>query len=59
MQMKVSKNVTEMSTTEENKGKCSHKKNHMITQTPEELLVHYDNQGTKTEDNHCKSRTTV
>ena len=51
VQMKISKNVTEMSTTEGNKEKCSHMENHMVTQTPEELLVHYDNRDTKTEDN--------
>ena len=51
VQVKISKNVTEMSTTEENKGKCSHMENHMVTQTSEELLVHYVNRDTKTEDN--------
>ena len=46
-----SKNVIEVSTTEENKEKYSHMENHMVTQTQEELLVHCDNQCTKTEDN--------
>ena len=48
--MKISKNVADMSAVELNKNKCGYMNIHMILQTPEELTVPCDNQGTKSED---------
>ena len=53
VQMKLSKNGTDIAigAVEQAKNKCSHMKIHMISETPEELPVPCDSQGTKTEKN--------